>query len=228
MKKIIFLLMLFVACSFAYASIDASYECEKKSCVEGSIMHWTVPVFNNINKTIIVEYIRLVDENSLSVAFYDAERNKTFAPGEIYIYKFDQLIVAPPSGYTWYYEPCMRVRLEGSNSSEFICKDAVKTFSVIPKDKAQCSTNSDCAVNEKCDEYTLKCVSLNCMAGEAVKDHSCVAENEYAKIPSITRMAVLAAIILAVIVVIIVIAAIATKPKVKNKKNKKKGKKQKE
>ncbi|MBW2992732.1 hypothetical protein KY345_05955 [Candidatus Woesearchaeota archaeon] len=207
MRKIIMLFLLLIMSSMVFASIDSDVKCLKKSCVEGSMAHWTVSVYNNINSTIVVEYVRMVDENSYSVAYYDAEGEKTLEHGERYVYEFDQLIVAPPSGYTWYYKPCMRVRLEGGTESVFVCKDTVKTFSVLPRDKAECLSDKDCALNEKCDEYTLKCTELSCITGEAVKDHECISGNLYNKIPSSAKIAILAAI---VVVLIIIIAAVAT------------------
>lgn len=223
MKKTILLLLILLTCSITYASIDSNYECKKKSCVEGSMVHWTVPVFNNINKTIKIEYIRLVDENSFSVAYYDAERNKTLEPGESYVYEFDQLIVAPPSGYTWYYRPCMRVWVEGAEESGFVCKDGTKSFTVLPRLKAGCFLDSDCATNEKCEEFTLKCISLGCKKDEAVENHRCVSKNLYERMPRGTRIGVLAAIA----AVSVGIIAMAVKPKKKkSKKHKKKDKKQ--
>lgn len=204
-----------------YASIDSVPECQKKSCVQGSIVHWTVPVYNNINRTIKIEYIRLLDENDLSIAYYDAERNKTLKPDESYVYEFEQLIVAPPKGYTWYYKPCMRVWVEGANESGFVCKDVIKTFTVLPRLKAECFLDSDCATNEKCEEDTLKCISLECEKDEAVENHRCVSKNLYKKVSSTTRIIVLAAIIVVLAVIIFFIA----KPKKKSKRNKKKRRK---
>jgi hypothetical protein len=235
MKKYLLILSVLIGCSIAFASIDASYECDKKSCVEGSMVHWTVPVSNNINKTITVEYIRLVNENALSIAYYDAERNKTLNPDESYVYKFDTLITAPPSGYTWYYKPCMRVLIEGAAESEFVCKDAVKSFTVLPKEKTGCLTDSDCAINEFCEDYTLKCAKLECESGNVVKDHGCVAENSI--MPDRTKIIILA--VMAVVIIAIAAAVFMpkkegsdkeeswyeeSKPK-KNKRNKKKGRK---
>jgi hypothetical protein len=243
MKKKLWILFFLISCSMAFAFIDAKHECDKKSCVEGSMAHWSVAVSNNINKTIVVEYIRLVDENDLSIAYHDAERNKTFVPGESYIYTFDTLIVAPPSGYTWYYKPCMRVRLEGSNTSQFVCKDGVKSFSVLPKDKTECSSDEDCAINEICEQYTLKCKSIECKEGEAVNDHQCV-QNGIESTGSKTKIVI---IVLIAFIILIAIAAIILskseneneednwyeektaeeKKTAKNKRNKKKAKKQK-
>ena len=241
MKWLIFCLMVLLSCSLAFASIDSAAECEKKSCVEGSMVHWTVPVSNNINSSIIIEYIRIVDDNSLSMAYYDAERNKTLEPGESYIYEFDTLIAAPPSGYTWYYKPCMRVRLEGSSESQFVCKDAVKSFTVLPRSKADCFLDSDCAVNEVCDGYTLKCKALECEDGDVVKDHECSSESFYEKISGARNM-----ILISIGVVVLIIVAIVllsrkggseeddeswddeeSKKASKNKRNKKKGRKKK-
>jgi hypothetical protein len=229
MKKTIVYMMILLMLPLAFASIDASYKCEKKSCVEGSMVHWKVPVVNNIDKTIIVEYIRLVDENSFSIAYYDAEKNRTFRPGENYTYEFDTLISAPPSGYTWYYKPCMRIRAEGGSESQFVCKDVVKSFSVLPRDKAECMLDSDCPINEACDDYTQKCRSLECASGYAVKDNACVAESGL--IGGKGKMILI--IVLAAVIICAAAALILAKRKgkeaatKKNKRNKKKGRKQK-
>jgi hypothetical protein len=243
MKKIIWLLLVLLSCSMAFASIDSIAKCDKKSCVEGSMVHWTVPVFNSINKTIIVEYIRIVDENALSIAYYDAERNKTLEPDESYVYEFDTLIAAPPSGYTWYYKPCMRVKVEGSAESQFVCKDAVKSFSVLPRSKAECFLDSDCSVNEICEGYTLKCTALQCEDGEIVKDHRCSSETMYNKFSGIRNIVLLsiAAVALIAIIALMLLSkksssdeedvswydgeAKKEKKAKKNKRNKKKGKK---
>jgi uncharacterized membrane protein YciS (DUF1049 family) len=226
MKKIIAYLLILLMLPLAFASIDSTAECEKKSCVEGSIVHWTVPVVNNINKTIIIEYIRIVDANSISMAYYDAEKNKTLAPGENYTYEFDTLITAPLSGYTWYYKPCMRITVEGGSESQFVCGGAVKSFSVLPISKTGCLLDSDCPINEVCDDYTMKCVSLGCENGNAVKGNACVAESGLmsGKVKTIL-------IIAAVIIICILLALFLSKRKAKeatqkNKRHKKKAKKQ--
>jgi len=230
MRKIVILFLFIIACSMAYASIDSSAECQKKSCIEGSMVKWTVPVYNNINKTIIVEYINIIDSNSISIAFYDAEKDKTLNPGESYTYVFDTLITAPPSGYTWYYKPCMRIRIEGSSKSGLVCRDAVKSFTVLPISKAGCIFSSDCAINEECDKYTQKCKLLECGEDQAIKNHECISKS-YLKTSNLTRIIVWAVVIAALIISITAIIVLMRNRKPteivsKNKNNKKKAKKQ--
>ncbi|MBU4283476.1 MAG: hypothetical protein KJ968_00035, partial [Nanoarchaeota archaeon] len=91
----ILVLMLLINMLFVRASIDASYECKEKNCIEGTEVVFTVNVFNNINKSINVGDVYIKDRDYGTILGFDVSEDIVIPPGEVRSFNFTNLVKAP-------------------------------------------------------------------------------------------------------------------------------------
>ena len=228
MKGLFVLLCVFLlVVGLVSATIEADFDCGVGDCVEGSSMKWSITVFNNINSSIVVGQLFVVDvDTNQLIALHNSE-DIELAPKELHVFKFENLVPAPLNGgYTFQFKPCFNASL--SNLSAVVCKDAVESFSVIPLSKIECFSSSDCDTNKFCFGDIKKCRILDCKSGEVIVGHECVLpvcswfEINSSSGCSVNPLFLLSAVLVFVGIILFVIASRVKSKKVKNKKGSKK------
>ncbi|MFH1642623.1 MAG: hypothetical protein ABIC04_07045 [Nanoarchaeota archaeon] len=171
----IIVLMLLINMLFVRASIDASYECREKNCMEGTEIDFTVNIYNNINKSINVGDVYIKDKDYGAVLGFDISENIVLGPDEVHGFNFTSLVKAPTKGYTFYYAPCFKMSYSDKPEEVFeICGKTVKSFTVIPLSEIECKEDSECDDNEYCNTFSIyKCRKLECKPNEVAINHSC-------------------------------------------------------
>jgi len=172
----ILVLMLLINMLFVRASIDASYECKEKNCIEGTEVVFTVNVFNNINKSINVGDVYIKDRDYGTILGFDVSEDIVIPPGEVRSFNFTNLVKAPVKGYTFYYVPCFRMSYADKPEQIFeICGKTVNSLTVLPLSKIECKEDSECDEDEYCNTFSIyKCKKLECGPNETAVNHSCV------------------------------------------------------
>lgn len=209
------------------ATIEADFDCGVGDCVEGSSVNWSITVYNNINKSIVVGQLFVVDvDTNQLIALHNSE-DIELAPKELHVFKFENLVPAPSNGgYTFQFKPCFNA--SSGKESSVVCKDSVDSFSVIPLSKIECFSSSDCGTNEFCFGDTKKCKSLDCKSGEVIVGHECVLpvcswfENNSSKGCSVNPLLLLSSVLVFVGIILFVIASNIKGKRKKNKKGSKK------
>ena len=227
MKRLFVLFfVLLLAAAFVHAGIDASFVCDNNNCVEGASMNWSVSIFNNINKSIVVGQIYIVDVNTNQLIALHNSEEVLLAPQESHVFSFSNLVSAPISGYTFSFRPCFNASL--GDVSSVVCKSSAKTLTVVPLSKIECFSSSDCDSNEFCLSDTKKCKPLSCKDGEVIADHKCVLpvcawyQSAVSDGCVFNPLLVISVLLIVVGVVLFVIASKIRVKKVKNKKGSKK------
>jgi len=172
----IIVLMLLINIVSVTASIDASYKCKEKNCMEGTEIDFTVNIYNNINKSINVGDVYIKDRDYGTVLGFDLSEKVVLSPNEVRSFNFTSLIKAPTKGYTFYYIPCFKMSYVNKPEDIFeICGKTVKSFTVLPLSKIECKEDSDCEEDEYCNTFSIyKCRKLECNPNETAVNHSCV------------------------------------------------------
>jgi cbb3-type cytochrome oxidase subunit 3 len=172
----VFLIILLVQSIVSSAAVDSSYRCEDENCMEGTEIKFSVNIFNNINKTIIVKDVYIRDKDYGTVLAYDVSKDVFLKPNEAHQFNFTNLVKAPTKGYTFYYVPCFTVSHEETPEEESeICGKIVKSITVIPLDKIECRSDDECADDEYCNTFSLyRCEKLECGEDETIVNHKCV------------------------------------------------------
>ncbi|PIN78916.1 hypothetical protein COY26_04770 [Candidatus Woesearchaeota archaeon CG_4_10_14_0_2_um_filter_33_10] len=171
----IIVLILLINMLFVRASIDASYECREKNCMEGTEIDFTVNIYNNINKSINVGDVYIKDNDYSVILGFDLSEKIVLNPDEVRSFNFTSLIKAPTKGYTFYYVPCFKMSYANKPEEVFeICGNTVKSFTVIPLSEIECKEDSECEEDEYCNTFSIyKCRKLECKSNEAAVNHSC-------------------------------------------------------
>ena len=172
----ILVLMLLINIVFVRASIDASYECREKNCMEGTEIDFTVNIYNNINKSINVGDVYIKDNDYSVILGFDLSESVVLNPDEVRSFNFTSLIKAPIKGYTFYYVPCFKMSYVDKPEDVFeICGKTVKSFTVIPLSEIECKEDSECEEDEYCNTFSIyKCRKLKCSSNESAVNHSCI------------------------------------------------------
>jgi len=172
----IIVLMLLINIVSVTASIDASYKCKEKNCMEGTEIDFTVNIYNNINKSINVGDVYIKDRDYGTVLGFDISEKVVLSPNEVRSFNFTSLIKAPTKGYTFYYIPCFKMSYVNKPEDIFeICGKTVKSFTVLPLSKIECKEDSECEEDEYCNTFSIyKCRKLECNPNETAVNHSCV------------------------------------------------------
>jgi len=172
----IIVLMLLINIVSVTASIDASYKCKEKNCMEGTEIDFTVNIYNNINKSINVGDVYIKDRDYGTVLGFDLSEKVVLSPNEVRSFNFTSLIKAPTKGYTFYYIPCFKMSYVNKPEDIFeICGKTVKSFTVLPLSKIECKEDSECEEDEYCNTFSIyKCRKLECNPNETAVNHSCV------------------------------------------------------
>ncbi len=172
-KIILSLFVFLLTVSFVSATIDVDFACERNDCMEGSSINWTITILNNINKTITIGDILVkdIDTNQL-IAFHNSE-DIELVPLGVHIFKFSNLVPAPmQGGYTFQFVPCFQASI-GDETAE-ICRNAMKSLTVLPLSKVECFADTDCSSSEFCNTHVKKCKPLECNKGEVIAEHQCL------------------------------------------------------
>ena len=175
-KKLqIIVLMLLINMLFVRASIDASYECREKNCMEGTEIDFTVNIYNNINKSINVGDVYIKDKDYGAILGFDISENVVLDQDEVHNFKFTSLVKAPIKGYTFYYVPCFKMSYSDKPEEVFeICGKTVKSFTIIPLSEIECKEDFECDEDEYCNTFSIyKCRKLECEPNEVAINHSC-------------------------------------------------------
>lgn len=227
MKKTIMpLFVLLLSISFVSATIDVEFACSDSSCTEGTSMNWTITVLNNINRTIAVGDIMVKDINTNQlIAFHNSE-GIVLGPQELHVFEFSNLVPAPMAGgYTFLFVPCFQVIVE--NETADICRDTMKSLTVLPLSKIECFADSDCSFMEYYNKDIMKCKPLECEKGQVITEHQCLNlkcawfENNDGGACSYNPAVSIVAIIIAIIVITTIYANKGKrKPKKRSKKKK--------
>ena len=172
----IIVLILLINMLFVRASIDASYECREKNCMEGTEIDFTVNIYNNINKSINVGDVYIKDNDYSVILGFDLSEKIVLNPDEVRSFNFTSLIKAPTKGYTFYYVPCFKMSYANKPEEVFeICGKTVKSFTVLPLSMIECKEDSECEEDEYCNTFSIyKCRKLECNPNESAVNHSCV------------------------------------------------------
>jgi len=172
----ILVLILLINILFVRASIDASYECREKNCMEGTEIDFTVNIYNNINKSINVGDVYIKDKDYSIILGFDLSEKVVLNPDEVRSFNFTSLVKAPTKGYTFYYVPCFKMSYVNKPEEVFeICGKTVKSLTVIPLSEIECKEDSECGEDEYCNTFSIyKCRKLECSSNESVANHSCI------------------------------------------------------
>ena len=169
-------LMLLINMLFVRASIDSSYECREKNCMEGTEIDFTVNIYNNINKSINIGDVYIKDKDYGTILGFDLGEKVVLNKDEVRSFNFTSLVKAPVKGYTFYYVPCFKMSYVSRPEEVFeICSKTVKSFTVIPLSEIECKEDSECEEDEYCNTFSIyQCRELECNPNETVVNHSCV------------------------------------------------------
>jgi len=172
----ILVLMLLINMLFVRASIDASYECRGKNCMEGTEIDFIVNIYNNINKSINIGDVYIKDKDYGTVLGFDLSESVVLNQDEVRSFNFTSLVKAPTKGYTFYYIPCFRMSYTDKPEEVFeICGKTVKSFTVLPLSNIECKEDSECEDDEYCNTFSIyKCRKLECNPNESAVSHSCI------------------------------------------------------
>ncbi len=172
----IIVLMLLINIVSVTASIDASYKCKEKNCMEGTEIDFTVNIFNNINKSINVGDVYIKDKDYGIILGFDLSEKVVLSSNEVRSFNFTSLVKEPVKGYTFYYVPCFKMSYVSKPEEVFeICGKTVKSLTVMPLSKIGCKEDSECEEDEYCNTFsTYKCKKLDCKPNETAVNHSCV------------------------------------------------------
>ncbi len=172
----IIVLMFLINTLFVTASIDSSYKCKERNCMEGTEIDFTVNIYNNINKSINVGDVYIKDRDYGTVLGFDISEDVVLGPDEVHSFNFTSLVKAPTKGYTFYYVPCFKMSYANKPEEVFnICGKTVKSFTVLPLSKIECKEDSECEEDEYCNTFSIyKCRKLECNPNETAVNHSCV------------------------------------------------------
>ncbi len=172
----ILVLMLLINMLFVRASIDASYECREKNCMEGTEIDFTVNIYNNINKSINIGDVYIKDRDYGTILGFDLSESVVLNKDEVRSFNFTSLVKEPVKGYTFYYVPCFKMSYADKPEEVFeICGKTVKSFTVLPLSKIECKEDSECEEDEYCNTFSIyKCRKLECEPNETALNHSCV------------------------------------------------------
>ena len=184
-KILLFIIMLVVINSvFSLASIDITYSCENRNCLEGTPVNFTVAIGNNINKTISIDNIKVVETNTRQILALNLMKEEILESGERGEYLIQTLVAKPINEtYTYYFVPCFSAKIfdEGGGISEQgeVCGEIEKSMPILPLGKVWCETDDECNWNEYCNTFSLyKCVTLECAEGETSWNHTCIPDQD--------------------------------------------------
>lgn len=172
-KMIVFSCLFLLFAGFVSGSIDADFSCVVDGCVEGSLVNWSVSVLNNINRSVVVGDVFVVDVGTYQLIALHNSEDVLLKPGGLHVFRFQNLVPAPLNGgYTFQFKPCFNV--SAGDDSAVVCRDFVESFNVLPLSKVKCFSDSDCGSAESCLRSAGKCKVLDCSSGEVVVGHKCV------------------------------------------------------
>jgi len=173
-----FALLVLLLAGSSQAAIDVYYQCHDHNCIEGTMVDFSVVVYNNLNRTVMVDDVYLKDNDYGDIMTFDIRETVEIVPEQAYSFNFTRTIGAPRQGYTFYYVPCFTASayaLNGSLDSIEVCGEIVKSFTVVPLSKIECYEDSDCHETEFCRGF--KCKNINCNYDEKIEDHRCAKLN---------------------------------------------------
>ncbi len=164
----------------ATGAIDATYSCADKRCLEGTPINYTISVTNNLNKTIQILLVSIVDVNTQQlISSYRLE--KSLNPSEDYTITYEDTIISPKEGYTFQYKPCIQVSVLNADSSVdnsgIVCDRVIKSLTVLPLSKIECEADWQCSNNQFCDNKFYRCKDLECENYTFPLMHECTSYN---------------------------------------------------
>jgi len=157
------------------ASIDSSYKCRERNCMEGTEIDFTVNIYNNINKSINVGDVYIKDKDYGVILGFDLGEKVVLGPDDVRSFNFTSLVKAPTKGYTFYYVSCFKMSYVSNPEEIFeICGKTVNSLTVIPLSEIECKEDSECENDEYCNTFSIyKCRKLECNPNETAVNHSC-------------------------------------------------------
>jgi hypothetical protein len=157
--------------SVVNAGFGLFVHCEDYLCVEGTEVKFEFLFTNNLNSSIIVYNMLVVDENTReNLAVFD---EPYIVPiGGNHDINLSTIIRKPLEGYTFYLKPCVKVGFEGSNETKYVCGLVGDQFTITPREKVDCIVDNDCSPGSVCSGK-YKCITLECADDEAILKHSC-------------------------------------------------------
>jgi len=171
MKKIIITLTILIVfllnINVIKASISIDHECEDYRCKEGTDITYFINIRNNIEKEIIVNYIKIKNELDENIAVRE-EIRYLLKPNESNVFNVTEKVPLPPTGgYTLNYYACFGVTILYPDNivDDEVCGLPRKSLTVLPISKIQCQENKDCEKKEYCDTNFFKCREINCNNG---------------------------------------------------------------
>ena len=163
----------------SYAAIDATFICSNPKCLEGTPINYSIAIENNLNYTIRVSGIKILDiQTNQTLSTFDFE--KVFAPREFYRVIYEDTVIAPQQGYTFIFVPCIQVNVYGKDrkiiDAGAVCDTTEKSMTVLPLSKIQCEADFQCKNNQYCDKF-YKCHDLKCENYSFPITHTCTNYN---------------------------------------------------
>lgn len=162
---LIVLLVFLLNIGIINASIVIDHKCEDYRCTEGTDITYLIQIENNIDKEIVVNYIKVKNELDENIALYD-EVKYGLLPNERNIFNITEKVPIPPTGgYTLNYYACFGVTIkypDGSTEVNEVCGIQKNSLTVLPLSKVQCQKDNDCKSNEFCDIKFFKCREIEC------------------------------------------------------------------
>lgn len=175
-KKILILLIAIFLLNIAIikASITIDHKCEDYRCKEGTDITYSIKIRNNIEKDIVVNYIKVKNELDENIATQDGIQY-LLRQNESNTFEITEKVPLPPrGGYSLKYYACFGVTIlyPDNMAVEEICGDVRKSLTVLPLSKVQCQENKDCESNEYCNVEFFKCKDIECNG--FVFNHKCI------------------------------------------------------
>lgn len=172
--KIYWIVLLILATTLVSASIEVEHKCPSPLCVEGEGIDFVITIGNNLNQTITIHEIALVEENSLNIiAQKDLKEN--LAADKIAEYTIKTKGIMPKEGFTYFYYPCIKVSFSETNKTQkLICSEKRESLTLTPRDKVDCFKDSECEDSKYCHPTRYKCTDLECAEDEAILPHKCM------------------------------------------------------
>lgn len=180
MKKhyILFILFVLFNLNIVYAAIEVKYKCHDERCIEGSLIDYSVVVYNNLNYTVWIDNVYIKDVEYDKIIALDIGKLTKLEPGELEYFNFTSEITAPVEGYTFSIVPCFEAKRKdqwNQTVSREVCSNFITKLTVLPLSKIECEEDSDCKDYEFCS--TNKCVNVYCEEGKVARNHECVEAN---------------------------------------------------
>ena len=173
------ILMFLVVIGIVSATItDIEYDCAEDDCTEGNLVNWTIFIYNEGERAMDMNSIRLIDPETQRTLVSKKFTNTTIFEGDklpVVIYD-----VMPPPNYLdikLRYKPCIVTNVELDWRYMYgITMDSCKFETYEMPDRPllykDCNDDSVCNFNEIC--RNSKCIRFRCGPCQYIAGHMCV------------------------------------------------------